>query len=216
MADSKISALTSGGGFQAGDQIPIDRSAANYRVSPIGVPVLVYRYTVTGSDKTSIDTGVDTPDAGSNDWTNGDLLEVWALLRTDEAVALSSVDITLNNDTGGNYDRQSVTGVTSTASAGQQLGNTNWPIFAAGASEAASFFSASRLTIPGFGLTSSYKVAEYVGGKNDTTSGNNRVDAHILTYRSTTAITRLKIIPDTSGKKLKVGSQLLIYKRLAS
>ncbi len=216
MADSKISALSSGGGFQAGDAIPIDRSAANFRVSPIGVPVLVYRYTVTGSDKTSIDTGADTADAGSNDWTNGDLLEVWFLLRTDEAVALSSVDITLNNDTGSNYDRQSVTGVSSTASAGQQLGNANWPIFAAGASEAANFFSASRLTIPGFGLTSSYKVAEYVGGKNDTTGGNNRIDVHALTYRSTSAITRLKIIPDTSGKKLKVGSQLLIYKRLSS
>src|SRR5262245_2995315 len=42
----------------------------------LGGSSLIYRLTVAGADKASIDTGVDAPDAGSNDWTNGDLLEV--------------------------------------------------------------------------------------------------------------------------------------------
>ncbi len=87
MADTKISALTDGHGLAAGDQIPIDRAGTNFRAQPLGMSSLVYRYTVTGSDKASIDTGVDTADAGSNDWTNGDLLEVFLYSRTDEATS---------------------------------------------------------------------------------------------------------------------------------
>ncbi len=88
MADSKISALTSGGLVQAGDALVVARAGASLRVAPAGMPVLVYRYTVTGSDKASIDTGVDTADAGSNDWTNGDLLEIW--FKTTLALSASN------------------------------------------------------------------------------------------------------------------------------
>jgi hypothetical protein len=42
------------------------------------------------------------------------------------------------------------------------------------------------------------------------------VDAFTAVWNSATAITRLKVTPDTGGRSLKVGTQLLIYKRFAS
>lgn len=217
MADAKISALTDGGGFKAGDALAVARSAASFRVSPIGVPVLVYRYTVIGSDKASIDTGVDTADAGSNDWTTGDLLEVLMYLRTDEAVVFSLVDAILNNDSGANYTRSNVQ-MTNTTAAGQSaLSESAMRLNAAGASVAANDFSITRLEIPNFTGTVGNKIIQYQEGViDDGTSANNRQLVGQYGYKSTSAITRLKIAPETALKKLKVGSQLLIYKRLSS
>ncbi len=72
-----------------------------------------------------------------------------------------------------------------------------------------------RLVIPDYAGTVGNKMGELWAAHLDP-------GVAILTYsmpvafRSTSAITRLKVFTDTAGKKLKVGSQLLIYKRLAS
>lgn len=184
-------------------------------ISP-GMSQLVYRYTVAGSDKASIDTGVDTPDAGSNVWTNGDLLEIYMLIRTDEAVTSSTTNVTLNNDGGANYDSQRVTGNNVTASAANALAGTSWQFGLDGASSAANYFSMLSLTIPAYAATVAYKRGAMQETKGDSTAANDVTGQRTLTYRSTGAITRLAIAPNTAGKKLKVGSQLLIYKRLAS
>ncbi len=215
MADAKISALTDGGGFAAGDQIPIDRAGANYRAQPIGVPVLVYRYTVTGSDKASIDTGADTADAGSNDWTNGDLLEVWLLARTDDAGAFHDIDMTLNNDGSSIYDSEAVQAVGGSTGTGSNVALAAWPIQVHGSGGSASYPAAVRLVFPGFTATTFWKTAEGTGGPIDATSGNQIARAYSFGYRSTSAITRLKVAGQSTAK-LKVGSKLLIYKRLAS
>ncbi len=215
MADAKISALTDGGGFQAGDAIPIDRSAANFRVSPIGVPVLVYRYTVTGSDKASIDTGADTADAGSNDWTNGDLLEMWLLARTDDAAAFHDVDITLNNDTSSIYDILSVQAVGGAASTGTGYAQAKWNVQVHGSGGTSGYAGVTHLAIPGYAATVFNKIAQGGGSTPDGTTGNDIARAYIMGYRSTAAITRLKVAAQSTAK-LKVGSKLLIYKRLAS
>lgn len=177
---------------------------------------LVYRYTVTGSDKASIDTGVDTPDAGSNDWTNGDLLEVHLISRTDEAVTNSIIDVTLNNDTGSNYDRQTHYGNNATAGAGASLAQAKWQFSTKGASATSNWFGALKIEIPNFAGTVAYKMCHAFVSYLDPTASSGERDDVGLNYRSTSAITRLKVIPDTSGKKFKVGTQLLIYKRLAS
>lgn len=182
----------------------------------VGSTSLIYRYTVSGSAKASIDTGVDAAQAGSSDWTNGDLLEIWVYSRTDEAVVNSNLDLTFNNDTGANYDRQAITGVNTTASAGQLLAFTALNLFAAGTSTAASYFGTFKIAIPGYADTTGYKVGELYGGHNDSTAANNRLDTQVCTYKSTSAITRLKIAPTTAGKNLAIGTKLLIYKRTSS
>lgn len=216
MADSKISALTDGGSLHAGDALAVARASSSLRVSPIGVPVLVYRYTVTGSDKASIDTGVDTPDAGSNDWTNGDLLEVFFYTKTDDALSGGvNFDCVLNNDASGIYDEEQFFAGNTTLGGATARNRAGWALLSVGGTTA-SVFASGQLTIPNYAGTVGYKAGIYSAGIGDAMAANNRADLYGLTYRSTSAVTRLKIAPTTSGKKFKVGSQLLIYKRLAS
>ncbi len=182
----------------------------------IGNLVLVYRYTVTGSDKASIDTGVDTPDAGSNDWTNGDLLEIYLYARTDEATDGSTLAVILNNDTTAVYDFQFLRGANVTASAGKSSGNTQWSLICAAANQAASFFSTNHFVIPNYAGTVGFKTGHSAGNFTNSVSTDLEVDLYAIAYRSTSAITRAKFLPNTAAKKFKVGTQLLIYKRLAS
>lgn len=173
----------------------------------------VYSYTVTGADKASIDTGIDTPDSGSNDWTGGDLLEVSMLTRTDEAGAGINVDVTLNNDTANNYDLQYVAGVNAGAGAGiLALGNAAWPVASHGSGGSAGYAAVAEILFPHYAGTTFNKSGVLTGGRADATAGNNIVFVESLGYRSTAAITRMKVAAQGAAK-LKVGSQLLIYKR---
>lgn len=183
-----------------------------------GTSQLVYRYTVTGSDKANIDTGVDTADAGSNNWTNGDLLEVFLYGRTDEAVTRSVVNVIVNNDTGSVYDLTFVE-VSGTSSA---FGNTRtaaqWQWDFPGANTATNNFGNIEMRIPNFMSTVGDKQGTYSMGFADATSAVCITDTGNIRYRPTTpaALSRLKIVPNTALKKFKVGTQLLIYKRTAS
>ncbi len=220
MADTKISALSDGSPRLTTDEIVIARSGSNFKlpgssISPIGLTELIYRYTVAGSDKASIDTGADTADAGSNVWTGGDLLEIFICARTDSASASTSLLMTLNNDTGSNYDRQLLRGNNTSASATPSLAQTSWNLAVHGSGGSASYPSALRITIPNFTGTTFFKQAEATVGSQDATAGNNVMDVYGIGYRSTSAITRLKII-GFGTDKFKVGSQLLIYKRRSS
>jgi len=184
-----------------------------------GSTELIYRYTVTGADKSSIDTGVDTPDAGSNDWTNGDLLEVWLMGRTDETAFSSSVNMTVNNDTAANYDRSFI--ATSSGGSpiqGTSIGASAWTLGLTAASATANSPGIVRFTMPGFSGTTFWKIAEaYTGNASDATNGHFQSAPETLVYRSTgAAVARVAITPATAGKKLKIGTEFLIYKRLAS
>lgn len=186
--------------------------------TPAGLPELVFRYTVTGADKASIDTGVDTPDAGSNDWTNADLIEFFVYARTDEATVNSNVNVTLNNDTGAHYDYLGLR-IQSTAAANfQGTAQTSFPLQVPGTTVAdTAVFSISSLQFLNPNGTVGYKP--FTGTWSYMDPGDaTQPETVAMTgeFRSTSALTRLKIIPNTAGKKLKVGSQLLIYKRLAS
>jgi hypothetical protein len=183
--------------------------------STIGGSELIYRYTVTGSDKASIDTGVDTPDAGSNDWTNGDVLEVWIAGRTDNAAAQVNFPVTVNNDTGSNYDLQYNIGSDVSVTANKVVAGANWALNMHGSGGSASYPTAIHATIPGYAGTVFNKVASALDAAAEATGGNNRANMYALGWRSTAAITRLKIA-GSGTDKFKVGTQLLVYKRLAS
>lgn len=181
----------------------------------VGTPALVYRYTVAGSDKTSIDTGVDTPDAGSNDWTNGDLLEIWIVARTDKAAANDEIDLTFNNDGTSIYDQQFLTAVNTTVTGAATVAQASIRSTVHAASGSASYPGQNAMSIADYAGTTFWKVIEARTAIPDATSGNNVAALRTYGYRSTSAITRAAITA-IGGQKLKVGSQLLIYKRLAS
>ncbi len=181
-----------------------------------GQSVLVYRYTVAGSDKASIDTGADTPDAGSNDWTGADVLEVFMLLRTDNAGAIPSAIVFLNNDGAGtNYDLERFSGTSTSVTAVSSLAQAKWTFNVHGSGGSASYAAQVNLTFTNFAGTTFFKTGLLQQSVPDATAGNNQIFVASLGYRSTSAITRLTV-GGSGTDKLKVGSQLLIYKRLAS
>ena len=199
--------VTDGGGGIA--EVAVAGGAAT------GNSELVYRYTVTGSDKASIDTGVDTPDAGSNDWTNGDLLEIFVLTRTDDAGGFGAIDFTVNNDGSSIYDYQRVSGQTTAVVASTALAQAVWR-FATHSSGGSSGYACSHhLVLPAYAGTTFWKTGAIANNEVDATATTNQELLAVIGYRSTSAITRFKAAA-VSTAKLKVGSQLLIYKRLAS
>ncbi len=173
---------------------------------------LVYKYTVAGSDKASIDTGVDTAGAGTTDWTNGDVLEVWIVGRMDSAATADNFLITVNNDTGANYDRQTIVGQNTSAIAGANLLRNDWPLTMHGAGGTANYASSIRMSIPGYAGTTFYKIGEVFDAQPDGTASSGAIQGAYLGWRSTAAITRMKIAAPGSDK-FKVGTIILIYKR---
>lgn len=181
--------------------------------TPTGGSTLVYRKTVTGADVASIDTGVDTPDAGTNDWTNGDLLEWFLYARTDEAVTSSVVDWFVNNDTATNYEVVRIRDLNVTVTGAIAAARAGGFTFAPGSSDAANMFGQTSTSINFYGGTTNFKTAVSSCAIPDPTAANKDLDLWGVTWKSASAITRLKVAPNTGGSKLKVGSQLLIYKR---
>lgn len=220
MADQRITDLSPVAALQATDEFVISRAGGNNKIlgsvlRPIGANELIYKYTVAGVDKASIDTGADTADAGTNDWTNGDVLEVWFLGRTDEATALANPVVSLNNDVTAIYDRDLDGANNATQQAASSNAAAGWNFYVHGATGSASYPGTWRMTIPNFTGTTFWKVGEVTSISPDATAGNQEVSTWGIGYRSTAAVTRLKIA-GVGAAKLKVGSQLLIYKRLSS
>lgn len=178
----------------------------------IGSSSLIYRYTVTGVDKFSIDTGIDAADAGSNDWTNGDLLEVYWLIKTDEAAAQANVFVAVNNDSSSVYDYHFERANSGALTAFGAVSGANWPLLAAGSGGTANEVGSGHLVIPGFSDTTFLKSGIFAASIPSASTANMSQIDYALGWRSTAAITRF-LVAAAGGQKLKVGSKLLIYKR---
>jgi hypothetical protein len=171
-----------------------------------GMPGKIFDSTL-GSSASGIDSGAASIPSGF------DVLEVWLILRTDEAVAGSSCKILVNNDTGANYDRQNIRGVNTTASAAGGLGTTDgWTINIAGASCAAGVFSMVRMSIPAYAQTTAQKAMEFVNSRADTTIANCLVEIQAFNWRSTAAITRIAVNAPAS-QNFVTGSRMIVYGR---
>ncbi len=225
MADSKISDLAAVTTLLSTDEYVVARAGVSNKITganlgagargPGGLE-LVYRYTVVGSDKASIDTGADTADAGSGDWTGGDLLEVLVTSRTDDAGAVAVLNVSVNNDGAGtSYDLQYVRGNNASASAGVSNAAAVWGLFTHGSGGRASVPGTVAIRIPDYAGTVFEKSGDASVTSPDSTAANEDFRAYALTWRNTAAINRLKVAAAGTAK-LKVGSQLLIYKRRAS
>ena len=218
MADQKITDLSDGGVFQSGDEFVVARSGSNYKIAGSQFPLKLYDYTVSGSDKASIDTQVDDGGNGAAALpTTYSLLEIFLIARTDEAVQLSVVDFVFNNDTGSVYDRAVLVSTTADTSLSMSfaVSAANLQVVQPGSSPGASIPGSVHIVIPNYGGTTFHKAGQIAGGSLDSTSGNANRQWRTggFTYRSTSAISRVKCLPDTSGKKFKIGTRLLIYAR---
>jgi hypothetical protein len=183
------------------DDIEVDGSAI-----AAGGSVVLYDSGALGGTAASIDTGASGIGGGY------DVLEIWALLRTDQAVAASTIDVRVNNDSSAVYSYQRVSGVNATASANVVAGATSWQISAVGASMASGVFHVIRMTIPFYTETVAHKAAEILHGRHDTTAANGSIEARALRWASTAAITRMAFIAPSTFNFI-AGSHVIIYGR---
>lgn len=158
-----------------------------------------------GSSAASIDTGAGGIAGGYK------ILEAWGLVRTTEAVAVSSSNIILNNDTGNNYDRQFVRGADTTTSAAVGTAQANWGFFATGSTADANAFHLIRLTILGYADSVAQKIAEVVDGNAAATVSTRKISAQAASWRSTSPITRMALRAGSGS--LVAGCRLLILGR---
>jgi hypothetical protein len=132
-------------------------------------------------------------------------------LRTTQATRFSTALVTLNNDTAGNYDLQRLQGLNASVSSGPGLAATAWTFDCPGTTVAANFFTVIRLTIPCYAQTNGNKIGEATQGFLDTAAAGTIAEAMAIGYRSTTAISRLKVAAGSGN--LLAGSRLLIFGR---
>lgn len=171
----------------------------------------LYDFTISGADQAAIDTGVDDGGNGAAALsTSYDVLKVFLIVRTDDAGADVSVDFTVNNDTGANYDYEYGYNASTSGAAAGAGAQTSWLFSTHGSGGSANYPGVTELTIPGYAATAFYKAATAVTAIPDGTAANNFIMNRSLGWRSTSAITRLKITAEGS-QKLKIGSRMLVY-----
>jgi hypothetical protein len=171
-----------------------------------GIGALLFDSTL-GAPAASIDTGANGIAQTQN------VLEVFILTRTDDAAAESQVLITVNNDTGANYDNQVLSGNNVTASANIGVAQANWSFQVHGAGGSAGYPGVVALVIPGYAQTTFNKVGSAIGGQPDAAAANMRVKPAIIGWRNTAAISRLKIAAGGGAANLIAGSRLMIVGR---
>lgn len=175
-----------------------------------GGGAILYDYEVTGSDKASIDTNVDgTTVANFSGYT---ILEAFFIGRTDEAVALSSILLNVNNDTSSIYDVEEISGRNVTSSVSRVAAAAQWTFLCPGTTFPANYPLSLRAQWPMYAGTTFYKAGTAWTSLFNSTAADSFILLDSLAYRSTSAITRIKVAAP-STKKLKIGSRLVVAGR---
>lgn len=165
--------------------------------------VKLFESTLSGA-AASIDTGAGGISAG-----HGDLL-ILVVSQSTKAAAQDQLNITFNNDTGANYDRQVLFGSDASSGAVSNFAQTAIQITTHGANGSQSSYpGVLTIHIPAYDKTTFFKQGTMVGGLVDSGAGNSLSTSTQIGYRSTTAISRMKIAP--AGGNLAIGSRLAIF-----
>lgn len=151
----------------------------------------------------SIDTGAGGIAAGHS------ALEVYITVQVSDAAVSANLNLTLNNDTGANYDEQYVFGNVAAVSAGAVSADTKWQFGVHATGGSANYASVIRITIPSYDQTTFWKSAFAYQNRPDATAANQVVQMTSLGYRSTTAISRMAIAGATGN--LQAGTRLTVY-----
>jgi hypothetical protein len=152
-------------------------------------------------------------DLTSIDQNFGALLLV-SYVRGDAVAGTIAVQVRFNNDSGANYDAQSIhNSAATTAAAGENLAATSGMIdrgVSPGGSAAASEFGVVVTLIPAYTDTVGQKGAiSIIAGRSGTASGNLSAMLCATFWRSTAAVNRITILP--SSGNFVTGSRVTLY-----
>ena len=163
--------------------------------------VLLYDSTL-GSPAASIDTGANGIAAGHYS------LLIQFVGRTSEVVNGSTVLFRFNGDSGANYDKQTLGGAGSTATAAVVNAATSLTHGIPGSTHAANYPGVLTLAVPSYDQTTFYKTVNLIQGFGSTSTDQN---AFVVcdTWRNTAAVAQLSA---TAGSgNLVTGSRLTIW-----
>lgn len=207
---SGVSAGTYGDATHVG-QFTVDAHGVITAANDIAISGGGGGYTTLFDTTLTVDTG--TIDTGAGGIAAGYNALIMLLTgRTDEAVVLSNLSFTLNNDSAARYGFV-WTGTTNvTPITGNNTAQTSWTAQVLGASAAANYAGSIRMEIHNYAGTTFYKTANLASANPDQSAAANMSMLNFGgSYQSTAAISRLAVTPVTGGAKLKAGTRLTIY-----
>lgn len=139
--------------------------------------------------------------------------QVVARLRTDRAVVNDIAVITMNGDSGANYDRASVTWTGIAIAFSSTYATTGMVLDCLGASADANRFATIQAVFVDYTDPSSFKNAQAVGAEiGAAADANVRLSLTTdWTWKSTAAINQITLTPQTGGVNFVAGSSLTIY-----
>lgn len=179
----------------------------------VGSRSLVYKYTVAGSVKLAIDTGVDAAQTGSSDFTAATLLEIYVYARTDEVANVSNCGLQFDTDSGASYDFKTIQGLDAATSTVGSTADTRAQMIMPGASAAASVFGVAQYVIPNYLNTTANRAGTGTWGSPGQAGVSLAAAAAVFEWRNTgNAINRVKLLSATGGVNFAIGTMLAIFK----
>lgn len=155
---------------------------------------------------TTLDTGANAIPSGGN------VLLAYADLRTDEAAVQSTVGLTVNGDSGTNYDSNRIEVQNASVSGATGAGAASVILVAAAASTSAGVATPMRIVMPTYSGSTFFKNGLIDLGIPDETAANMVWFARQFQWRGTSAVSRLTLsIVSGSGQKFLAGSALYVY-----
>jgi hypothetical protein len=118
----------------------------------------------------------------------------------------------INNDNGGNYDWNQVSGINSTAAA-NGAADTGWQTYAHGSTATAGAFATTTLWLYNYAGTSGWKQGTWAVARVDNAGSSRNNYSAAGAWRNTAAVTQFAV-KSSSGAgvpKLKIGSRMTIF-----
>jgi hypothetical protein len=203
------------GTFAIGDFV-IDQTAKIYVCTVAGspgtwvqvgggaAPVTKLYDSTLGAPAASFDTGAASIAAGYSS------IELLLYARSVRVAASDEVYIQFNNDATAIYDWQRAGASNTTGTFSAVATDNGFDAFVPAASAAANVFGVMRMSVAGYDIAAGQRAVSYQDGFADTTIGNSRAYTRSGTYRSTSAITRIKVVSLNSAN-LATGSRFVVY-----
>lgn len=146
-------------------------------------------------------------------------LQLRGLVRVQSAggVDIDNLKIQFNSDTGTNYSRHGLRGDGSSAISYAGVSATFISTFALRSAALANNFSSAIIDILDYRDTNKYKTVRAISGADNNGTGTYPGYAGLVSgnWRSTSAITSIKLTTDADGTNLLTGSTFALYGVLA-
>ena len=157
-----------------------------------------------GAPATTIDTGASGVPQTAN------ALQLVIFARTSAAAVQSNLQLTLNGDTGANYDFQETRATNATLTTTSDLATANFNIWIPGASVGANCFATAIITFSAYLQTAAHKACVSESGWGDGVAANSFSQWITGRWRNTAAITQITLTAG-GGSNFATGSRMTIY-----